>query len=133
MPRVAANLRHELARLASQHASAVQRQPRVGGIAHIGFHQVESILAARDLNRFSRLAVSITTLVISLTTPAPRRRVNLRTVDSSGTRSPSAIRQNLRRWIESDTSRTSVSYPQPVRCLITINRTYVAIEIVGRP
>jgi len=57
----------------------------------------------------------------------------LRTVDSSGTRSPNAIRQNRLRWIESDTSRINVSYPQPVRCLITISRTYVAIEIVGRP
>ena len=37
-------------------------------------------------NRFSRLAFSISTRVISSTTSAPSRRVSLRTVDSSGTR-----------------------------------------------
>ena len=55
--------------------------------------------------------------VSSSTTSPPSRRVSLRTVDSCGTRSPSAIRQNRRRCSESETSRTSVSYPQPVRCL----------------
>src|SRR5712691_8758630 len=44
-----------------------------------------------------------------------------------------AIKQKRRRCSESETSRTSVSYPQPVRCLITIKRTKLAIEIDGRP
>lgn len=41
--------------------------------------------------------------------------------------------QNRRSCSESNTSRISVSYPQPVRCLTTINRTYVGIAIVGCP
>ena len=49
--------------------------------------------------------------------------MSLRTVDSSGTRSVIPIRQNRRRWSESETSRISVSYPQPERCLTIINRT----------
>ena len=84
---------------------------------------VESIRAARGRNRFSRLALAINSRVISCTTSAPSRRVSLRTVDSSGTRSVIPIRQKRRRWIESDTSRINVSYPHPERCLTIINRT----------
>ena len=84
---------------------------------------VESILTALALKRVSRCALPITARVISSTTSAPSRRVRLRIVDSSGTASPSAIRQNRRRCSESATSRISVSYPQPVRCLMTISRT----------
>ena len=73
---------------------------------------VESILTARGRNRFSLVAVTISALVSSLTVSAPIRRVSLRTVDSSGTRSDSEIRQNRRKWIESETSATSVRYPQ---------------------
>ena len=62
-------------------------------------------------------ALAISARVISSTTSAPSRRVSLRTVDSSGTRSVIAIRQNRRRWIESDTSGTSVSIPPPVALL----------------
>jgi hypothetical protein len=47
---------------------------------------VESILAARPMNRASRWAFSITILVIFATTSAPSRRASLRIVDSSGTR-----------------------------------------------
>jgi len=72
---------------------------------------VESILAARGRNRFSRLAFWISSRVSSCTTSAPNRRVSLRTVDSSGTRSLSPSRQNLRRCSESDTFPTNVSYP----------------------
>ena len=71
--------------------------------------------------------------MISCTTSAPSRRVSLRKVDSSGTRSVIPIRQNRRKWSESDTSRINVSYPQPERCLTIISRTYVSIAIVGRP
>ena len=84
---------------------------------------VESILAARSVNLVSRWAFSITILVISCTTLAPSLRASFLTVDSSGTRRSIAIRQKRRRCSESDTSRTSVSYPHPVRCLTTINRT----------
>ena len=72
---------------------------------------VESILTARARNRFSRVAFTIRTRVSSFTVSGPIRRVSFLTVDSSGTRSDNAIRQNRRRWIESDTSLTSVLYP----------------------
>src|SRR5947208_3138810 len=85
------------------------------------------------MKRVSRPAFAITQRVSSSTTSLPSRPVSLRTVDSCGTHSPKAIRQNRRRCNESETSRTSVSYPQPVRCLTTIKRTYVSIGIDGRP
>ena len=58
---------------------------------------VESIRAARAAKRVSRRAFSITSLVISCTTPGPSRRQSFRTVDSSGTRWSIAIRQKRRR------------------------------------
>jgi hypothetical protein len=58
---------------------------------------VESILTARGRNRFLRVTVAISVRVSSLTVAGPIRRVSLRTVDSSGTRSASEIRQNLRK------------------------------------
>ncbi len=58
---------------------------------------VESIRTARGLNRFSRVAFTINARVISDTVSGPIRLVSLRTVDSSGTRSDSEIRQNRRR------------------------------------
>ena len=72
---------------------------------------VESIRTARTRNRFSRVAFAIKARVSSSTVSGPIRRVSFLTVDSSGTRSDNAIRQNRRRWIESDTSATSVLYP----------------------
>ena len=72
---------------------------------------VESILTARGRNRFSLVALTIIARVSSATVSGPILRVSLRTVDSSGTRSIRLIRQNRRRWIESDTSATSVRYP----------------------
>jgi hypothetical protein len=94
---------------------------------------VESIRTARGRNRFSRVALTINARVSSDTVSAAIRLVSLRTVDSSGTRSERLIRQNRRRWIESDTSATKVRYPQRYRALSTINRTYVSNAIVGRP
>ena len=58
---------------------------------------VESIRTARGRNRFSRVALTINARVNSETVSAPIRRVNFRTVDSSGTRSDRLIRQNRRR------------------------------------
>ena len=58
---------------------------------------VESIRTARARKRRSRTAASISARVMSLTVSGPIRRVSLRTVDSSGTRSLSAIRQKRRR------------------------------------
>jgi hypothetical protein len=58
---------------------------------------VEAIVTARGRNRFSRVAFTINARVSSTTVSAPIRRVNFRTVDSSGTRSDSEIRQNRRR------------------------------------
>ncbi len=58
---------------------------------------VESIRTARGRNRFSRVALTISTRVSSDTVSGPIRRVSLRTVDSSGTRSARLIRQNRRR------------------------------------
>ena len=58
---------------------------------------VESILTALARNRLDLVARTINTRVSSLTVSAPIRRVSLRTVDSSGTRSDNEIRQNLRR------------------------------------
>jgi len=84
---------------------------------------VESIRTARGRNRFSLVAFAINARVSSDTVSAPIRRVSLRTVDSSGTRSESEIRQKRRRWIESDTSATNVRYPHRYRCLSAINRT----------
>jgi hypothetical protein len=66
--------------------------------------------------------VSISARVSSLTVSAPIRRVSLRTVDSSGTRADNAIRQNRRKWIESDTSATNVRYPHRYRAFNTISR-----------
>jgi hypothetical protein len=57
----------------------------------------------------------------------------LRTVDSGGTDDESDSPQKRRRCSESDTSRTSVSYPQPKRCSSTISRTNTDIANVGRP
>ena len=73
---------------------------------------VESIRTARAMNRRwapAPVARSITAIVICSTTSGPSRRTSFRIVDSSGTRSLSAIRQNRRRCSESETSRTSVS------------------------
>ena len=72
---------------------------------------VESIRAARTTKRRSPppVAPAITAIVISSITSGPRRLTSLRIVDSSGTRSVNAIRQNRRRCSESETSRTSVS------------------------
>jgi hypothetical protein len=70
---------------------------------------VESTLTARPRNLVSRWALAITSRVISSTVSCPSRRVSLRIVDSSGTRSLIAIRQNRRRCNESETSLTSVS------------------------
>jgi hypothetical protein len=72
---------------------------------------VESIRTARGRKRFSRVAVQISARVSSDTVSGPSRPVSFLTVDSSGTRSHSEIRQNRRRWIESETSATSVRYP----------------------
>ncbi len=58
---------------------------------------VESIRTARARKRFSRVALAINSRVTSLTVSEPNRRVSLRTVDSSGTRSQSEIRQNRRK------------------------------------
>ena len=90
------------------------RVPGSAGVASVGYLMsasitVESTLTARPTNLVSRCALAITNLMISSTTSAPRRRVSLRTVDSSGTRSLTAIGQNRRRSNESDTSRISVS------------------------
>lgn len=70
---------------------------------------VESTLTARPTNLVSRWALAITARVICSIVSAPNLRVSLRTVDSWGTRSSSAIKQKRRRCSESDTSRTSVS------------------------
>lgn len=83
---------------------------------------VESILTARARKRGSGCALAITSRVSSSTTSGPSRRVSFLSVDSSGTRSPTAIRQKRRSCSESETSRSSVSYPQPLRCLTTIRR-----------
>ena len=58
---------------------------------------VESIRTARARKRCSRVALTINARVSSATVSAPIRLVSLRIVDSSGTRSDSAIRQNRRR------------------------------------
>jgi hypothetical protein len=58
---------------------------------------VESILTARPWKRRSRTAAAISSRVMSLTVSDSMRRVSLRTVDSSGTRSLNAIRQKRRR------------------------------------
>jgi hypothetical protein len=58
---------------------------------------VESIRTARGRKRFSRVALPINARVSSDTVSGPSRRVSLRIVDSSGTRSDSEIRQKRRR------------------------------------
>jgi hypothetical protein len=58
---------------------------------------VESIRTARGRNRFSLVALTISARVNSDTVSGPRRLVSFRTVDSSGTRSESEIRQNRRK------------------------------------
>ena len=117
---------------------ASARTPCAARSASVGYFTsasitVESIRTALARNRFDLVASTINARVSSFTVSAPIRRVSLRTVDSSGTRSESAIRQNLRRWIESDTSATNDRYPHRYLCLSTINLTYVSIAIVGRP
>jgi len=76
--------------------------PSAARFASVGYFTsasitVESILTARGRNRLDRVASTITARVSSLTVSGPIRRVNFRTVDSSGTRSHNAIRQNRRR------------------------------------
>jgi hypothetical protein len=93
---------------------ASARAPWSASSASVGYLMsasttVESILAARAPKRRSRRAFSISPRVNSETTSGRNLRVNLRTVDSSGTRPDSGIRQKRRRCNESDTSRTSVS------------------------
>jgi hypothetical protein len=58
---------------------------------------VESIRTARGLNPRARVAITINPRVSSATVSAPIRRVNFRTVDSSGTRAVNEIRHNRRR------------------------------------
>ncbi len=58
---------------------------------------VESTRTARARKRCSRVAFEISARVTSSTVSGPILRVSLRTVDSSGTRSLSAIRQKRRR------------------------------------
>ena len=98
---------------------------------------VESIRAARTTKRRAPardfVAAAITCAQMSSMTSAPSRRTSLQIVDSSGTRSHSPNRQNRRICSESETSRTSVSYPQPNRASITIKRTKRSIGTVGRP
>ena len=107
-PTSAASLRPSLA---SVHTPADASPASVGYLMSASI-TVESILTARGRNRFSLVARSINARVSSATVSAPSRLVSLRTVDSSGTRSVSEIRQNRRRWIESETSATNVRYPQ---------------------
>ena len=81
---------------------ASERTPCEARPASVGYLMsasttVESILTARARKRRSRTAASISSLVMSLTVCSPIRLVSLRTVDSSGTRSHSAIRQKRRR------------------------------------
>jgi hypothetical protein len=82
-------------------------------VADVCLTTVESIRAARTTKRRpparGLVAAAITCEQISSITSAPKRRTSLRTVDSSGTRSHSPIRQNRRTCSESETSRTSVS------------------------
>ena len=98
--------------LARQHPGRVLGQPEIGRIADVGLddRRVDP-RRPRDEAPLGRPSVAraITASVISSTTSGPSRRTSLRTVDSSGTRSLSAIRQNRRRCNESETSRTSVS------------------------
>jgi hypothetical protein len=58
---------------------------------------VESIRTARGRKRRSRVAVKINIRVMFDTVSGPIRRVSFLTVDSSGTRSASEIRQNRRK------------------------------------
>jgi hypothetical protein len=81
---------------------ANRRTPLKANPASVGYFTsasvtVESILTARGRNRFSRVAFTINARVSSATVSGPIRRVNLRTVESSGTRSVIEIRQNRRR------------------------------------
>jgi hypothetical protein len=96
--------------LASPRTPADARPASVGCLMSASI-TVESILTARGRNRFSRVAFTISARVSPLTVSDPNRRVSLRTVDSSGTRSDSEIRQNRRKWMESETSATNVRYP----------------------
>ncbi len=81
---------------------ASARTPAPANPASVGYFTsasitVESIRTARTRNRLDLVAVTINARVSSLTVSAPIRRVSLRTVDSSGTRSESEIRAKRRR------------------------------------
>jgi len=81
---------------------ASARTPCAARSASVGYFTsasitVESIRTARARNRFERVACTINARVSSFTVSAPSRLVSLRTVDSSGTRSESEIRQKRRR------------------------------------
>jgi hypothetical protein len=68
----------------------------------------------------------------SLTVSGPIRGVRLRTVDSSGTGSLNAIRQNAAADESSPNFRHEHVVPQLWRRSSTISRTYVSIANVGR-
>ena len=72
-------------------------QPASVGYLTSASTTVESIRTARGRKRFSRVALAISVRVISDTVSGPILRASLRTVDSSGTRSTSEIRQNRRK------------------------------------
>ena len=93
---------------------------------------VESTLTARGRNRFSRVALTINARVSSLIVSAPSRRVSFLIVDSSGTRSDSEIRQNRRRWIESETSAHQRPIAPPV-ALLEHHQPHVGLHRDRRP
>jgi hypothetical protein len=81
-------------RLAGERRGPVGGQPEVGRVANVGLHHGGIDPRARATNRRSPFVASaITARQIS---SAPKLVTSLRIVDSSGTRSVSAIRQNLR-------------------------------------
>ena len=95
--RLLADQRGELATLPGQRPHAGRRQPGVGRVLDVGLDhgRVDPHRPRPEPLLPRRLPISAR--VSSLTVSAPIRRVSLRIVDSSGTRSDSEIRQNRRR------------------------------------
>ena len=120
-------------RLTRQQHHPVIRQTRVGRVADIGLdhRRVDPRGPRTEPRRSSRECNHLQRDRLDPLTPEPVH--SLRSVDSSGTRPASPISQKRRRCNESQTSRTSRPYPQPLRAFTTIIRTNVSIGIVGLP
>jgi hypothetical protein len=123
MPHPGSDQRRQLARLARERPRAVQAQGGVAGIAHVCLHHrgVDAHSPGRKARLALRLGDHTSRQLLHHVCAEPARELAYCRL----VRHTLAQRdqEKRRRCSESDTSRISVSYPQPVRCLTSIRRT----------